>query len=374
MILGEFGSDPVLSLEHVRLKLCANRRKPAGGDRYWATARDNAVELQRLGYIKAMPLPKDRRAYENSRENKLKVTTEGEEMLGVFKANRAEAYDQLFIRMFSAHPYLQTFVSALVVEPIRAPVITSAKDHVSHRYATAAALAEDVSKRTVDVEGLFQSLGKRLRRALSPEETARIRDGVWKITEAWAGAAGLEEAPAFARKFLQKLNDVVLPVILRPQHLTFDFKTHQTLWSFGREWKLWESTARHPDWDLRIVFPTASIHLGPNGNAVKSIAFDRGLQKTGERFLQKLYAAYQKLQQKGRGTFSSVDELRAVFCYDNACQESVFDRLVAEHYEGSTQYEINMEIFRKSTQHDRPIRIGNRNIGLIRVIPRATAN
>jgi hypothetical protein len=369
--LREFEHDEVRSLEDLRLKICANRKKSPSADRYWATARDNAIELQRLGFIIATPFPKDRRAYDSMRHNRLKITEVGRHMLRLFNIDRSEAYDDLFRKMYAAHRYLQTIVKALIRGPLRIPVITSAKEHVSVRYSTAAALIDDVSRREFDTDSLCRNLERRLHRDLSADETAQIREGVWRLGQDWALAATVEDPPAFAKKFLQKLNDVVLPSVLRSEGLPFDFKTHERLWSFGREWRLWETTARHPDWELRIVFRTASIHLSAGGDIVEELTFDSGLEKTRVRFLEKLFSAYQKLQQRGHSTFAIVDELRAVFCYENACQESVFDRLVSEYYVGSEEYELNMEIYRRSGQHDRPIRIGNRNIGLLRVIKRS---
>jgi len=368
--LKEFEHEPVRSLEELRLKLCANRQKSAAGDRYWSTARDNAIELERLGLISATSFPKDRRAYESMRDNKTKITDEGHRVLERFKNNRAQAYDELFRRMYGIHPYLQALVNVLMRRPLHVPVVTSAKEHVSLRYASANALVEDVSRQKFETDGLCANLSRRMQRNLAREEQAEINDGVWKLLQEWAGPATMEEAPLFAKKFLQKLNDVVLPALLQSDGLHFEFKTHQTLWSFGNEWKLWESTAKHPDWDLRIVFRTATIAFSPKGGRIEGISFDSGLEKTRHRFLEKLFAAYQQLQKKGRGTFAIVDELRAVFCLENTCQESVFDRLVSEHYVGSDEFELNMEIFRKSGQHSRPIRIGNRNIGLIRVVKR----
>lgn len=365
-----FEHDPVRTLEELRLKICANRQKSAAGDRNWATARDNAVELQKLGFLTATAFPKDRRAYESMRDNKLKITDEGRKLLEAFNSDRAQAYDVLFGRMYEVHPYLQAFVRAILSKPLRVPVVTSAKEHVGSRYTSANILVDDVSKKQFDTDSLCANLSRRIQRGLDSGEIAYIREGVWKLLEEWATPATIEEPPLFAKKFLQKLNDVVLPALLRSDGLSFEFKTHQTLWSFGNEWKLWESTAQHPDWDLRIVFKTATINLAQKDRRVEHLAFDSGLDKTRNRFLDKLFAAYQKLQQKGRGTFAIVDELRAVFCLDNACQQSVFDRLVSENYAGSDEYELNMEIFRKSGQHNRPIRIGNRNIGLIRVVKR----
>jgi len=272
--------------------------------------------------------------------------------------------------MYDIHPYLQAFVRALVRKTLLVPVVTSAKEHVSSRYASATTLVEDVSRKKFDTELLCSNLSRRMQRPLQPDEIAYINEGMWKLLEEWAESAAVEEPPLFAKKFLQKLNDVVLPAVLGSEGLSFDFKTHQTLWSFGNAWRLWESMAQHPDWELRLVFRTATINVSKKNHTIESISFDSGLEKTRDRFLDKLFAAYQKLQQKKRSTFVIVDELRAVFCYDNCCQQSVFDRLVSEHYVGSDEYELNMEIFRKSGQHNRPIRIGNRNIGLIRVLKR----
>jgi hypothetical protein len=368
--LKEFHGEEVRSLDELRLKICANRQKSPAEDRYWATTRDIAVELQRLGLAIGGPFPKDRRAFETMRQTKLKITTAGNNLLHLFQADKAGAYDHLFCTMFRAHPYLQAWVKAILRNPLSIPVITSSKEHVSARYAVAKVLVDDVANESFEVDSLCVNLSRRLQRELTPSEIARIKDGVWHLSQQWSASAALEEPSQFAKKFLQKLNDVVLPVLMGSVGLTFDFKTHQTLWSFGRDWKLWDSTARHPDWDVRLVFKTASIKLAESNGDVEQIVFDSGLERTKERFLEKLYQAYTKLQKEGRGTFVVVDELRAVFCFDNSCQETVFDRLVAEHYVGSAEFELNMEIYRKSGQHDKPIRIGNRNIGLIRVVKR----
>jgi hypothetical protein len=368
--LKEFHNEEVRSLDELRLKICANRQKSSANERYWATTRDIAVELQRLSLAIGGPFPKDRRAYDAMRHTKMKITSKGLELVQRFSDDRARAYDLLFCTMFQTHPYLQAWVKAILRQPLKLPVITSAKEHVSPRYAVAKVLVDDVAGGTFELDSLCANLRRRMQRDLNGNEETQIREGMWRLCQQWSGSAAEEEPSIFAKKFLQRINDVVLPAVMNSEHLTFDFKTYQTLWSFGKDWKLWDSTARHPDWDLRLVYKTASLILREDEDRVDQIIFDSGLTKTRERFLEKLFHAYSKLQQRGHGTFVIVDELRAVFCYDNSCQETVFDRLVAEHYIGSPEFELNMEIYRKSGQHDRPIRIGNRNIGLIRVVKR----
>jgi hypothetical protein len=103
--LREFEREPVRTLEDLRLKLCASRGKSPTEDRFWATARDNAVELQKLGWIKAAGgFPKDRRAYQSMRLTKLKMTDVGQNTLTDFNANVSVAYERLFSTMYSTHP------------------------------------------------------------------------------------------------------------------------------------------------------------------------------------------------------------------------------------------------------------------------------
>jgi hypothetical protein len=177
-----------------------------------------------------------------------------------------------------------------------------------------------------------------------------------------------EEPTEFAKKFLLKINDYILPTLLKKEGLTFDYRTHRTLWSFGQEWKLWQSTSDHPEFDGRLVFKTATIRISKSSDRIDKLVFDSGLAKTKEKFLDKLYNAYLKVQRITKDTYVLAWQLRAVFCFDNRCQESVFHRLMEENYIGSDKYELSLEIQRQHGQYDRPLRVGNRKIGLVRVL------
>jgi hypothetical protein len=63
-------------------------------------------------------------------------------------------------------------------------------------------------------------------------------------------------------------------------------------------------------------------------------------------------------------------ELRAVFCHDNRCQLSVFNRLFDESYSGSEEYKLQLEIQRQKPQHEIPVRARQRNIGAVRMVKR----
>lgn len=366
LTLREFEKEPVTTLERIRCRICVNRKEKLGGGLYWSTARDNAIELHRLGLLEAGSFPKDKKAYELMKEKQLRITETGSALLAQFRSDRGAAYDDLFKSMFLVHPYLRSFVRAILRQHLVAPVVTSLKEHVSPRYATAKQLCDDAAEKRLDIDSLLALTEKRIQRALTSAETAAVSAGVRILLDESAYSAISEEPIEFAKKFLLKLNDIVLPDVFRSIDLAFDFRTHRTLWAFGQEWKLWQATSAHPDYDGRLVHRTASICLNVGGEAVDDLVYDSGLKNTGENFLLKLYQAYQKL----KSTYVPAWTLRAVFCFDHSCQESVFDRLMEEYYTGSEEYDLQLEIHRQKGQHDRPLRIGNRNIGLIRVVRR----
>jgi hypothetical protein len=100
------------------------------------------------------------------------------------------------------------------------------------------------------------------------------------------------------------------------------------------------------------------------------IAFDYGLKRTGEEFLAKLHAAYQEVSGLTNATFVTAWELRSVFCFDNKCQPSVFDKLFGDSASGSVEYKLQLEVQRQKPQHENTLRANNRNIGSVRVVRR----
>jgi hypothetical protein len=307
--------------------------------------------------------------------NEVRLTDSGERFLSLFKTDRAKAYDDLFVLMYEKHPYLRDFVRVVAERDLVAPVLTSAKDHISPRYATASLLAEDVAAGKVDVESLVGTVGRRLGRPITEPERGEIEAGVLRLSDDSRLSAAIEDSTDFSKKLLLKLNDVVIPAIFREVGLAFDYRTHRLLWSLGEEFKTWASTSSDPHFDAAwVVFRTATVcfRSDESGSAprVDKIEFDRGVRVIGDGFMEKLWAAYQGLQQLGRGTHVPAWELRAAFCHANRCQLSVFDKLFEEHYNNSGDYELHLEIQRKKPQHETVIRAGQRNVGLIRVVRR----
>jgi len=364
LILCEFEREAWITLERLRCLICVNRKQKLGGDLNWSIARDNAIELHRLGFLEANSFPKDRKAYERMKHKQMRVTVTGKDLLSLFRSNRGAAYDELFKSMYKSHPYLRSFVRAISQQRLIVPVITSFKQHISPKYGSAKQLSNDVSTKHLETDSLLSLTERRIQRSLTSEEVSGISLGIQTLLEESAYSSTGDEPIEFAKKFLSKLNDIVLPNIFAKMDLKFDYRTHRTLWAFGQVWKIWQATSAHPDYDGRLVYRTAKIRVKDTGEIVEDLIFDSGLKKTEENFLFKLFQAYQKLE----GTYAPAWALRAVFCFDNTCQESVFDTLMEAHYTDSGEYEVQLETHYQKGLHDRPLVIGNRNIGLIRVI------
>ena len=368
LVLKVFDQNPETTLENIRLRICVDRKKQRRGTFLWSAARDTTAELVRLGLIEGSCYAKNTQQYEAMKTNKLRVTADGRKLSQIHTSDRAGAYDRLLESLSANHPYLRRFIVVLNRGTIFAPVISSMRDHVSQRYGTNVVLAEDVAKGQFEYKNLWASLGNRLKRNLERTEKAEISDAVERLVVDSKPGAVVDDTTRFAKGFLNKLNDIVIPAILRRDGLGFDFRTHRTLWAMGQEFRVWAVIRSHPEFDGWRILLTSKISV--NDNVLSNLTFDYGLTATRNGFMGKLYAAYQKLQALKQGTFVAAWKLRAVFCIDNHCQPSVFNTLFDESIGKSGGYRLDLEIQRQKPQHEKPLRAGKRNIGSIRVAKR----
>lgn len=304
--------------------------KRKGGELFYGRQRDVLSELDRLEYVRGVPSPKTSQHFVDMANIPIHLTEEGKELLEFFARDKAVAYDNLFSKMYQRHPYLQAFVSILGEQRLFAPVISSMKEHVSDRYTSTMILAEDVSKGVIDVEVFIRLLSQRIKHGLREEQTKEIREAVIGLLQDTALKAAQDDLARFAKMFMEKLNHLVIPALFREKGIGFDYRTHRALWSMGEEFRLWCTTRSHPDYDGWLVYPTATIKLSDDRKRIAGLIFDTGLANIRERFLSRLHDAYQKLQSLRGTTFVTIWELRAVFCVDNRCQRSVFDRVFGE--------------------------------------------
>jgi hypothetical protein len=357
------------TLENIRIRFCIDKGVRRTGDALFSKARDAAIELERLGLLRGGPYPKNRRLYERAKKNPLTLTEEGRGLIETLARSRAAAYDDLFRKMFAAHRYLRLFVRYIAENDLLfVPTITSTERDLSERYARHVVLAEDVAARRLDIDALIQRLASRIGSPLSADQDGRLRAATVRLVENMAVSAAADEPTEFARNFLTRLNDVVLPVLFEGIGLTFDYRTHRALWDLGTEFRLWWGTSVHPDFNGRIIFRTATIRTAPDPDTSVEFTFDSGLEALRPDFLLRLFSAYQELQRRDGATYVNAWELRAVFCRTNRCQGSVFNSLFEQQFGGDGRFEIHTEIRRQWPQHEEPLRAGQRNIGTVRVV------
>jgi len=356
------------TVENVRLRLCTDRKAQRRGDFLFSTARDTASELQRLGLLEGGPFPKDSRDYAKMKDNTLTITSEGRSLAAKFGAVRATAYDDLFGKMYYAHRHLRDYARVLSERSLFAPVFTSVKDHISAAYSEAAALAEDIANGGFRGEDMLAALERRLKRALTADERKEIETGIKALITETQMSAAADDTTAFAKKLLQKANDLVIPVLLTGLGLDCDFRTHRVAWALGQEFLVWCPTTSHPEFEGTVVFRTARLQLSEDGGHVKHIIFDSRASELEQVFLARLFSTYSRLQKTGRPTYVPAWELRAAFCFENSCQPSVFNRLFEQQYARSDGYDLQMEIQRQRPRFEAPLRAGARNIGSVRVV------
>jgi hypothetical protein len=367
MILRLLAASHETTLENVRLRLCTDREGQRRGDYLFSTARDTASELQRLGLLEGGPFPKDSRDYAKMKDNELEITEEGSRLADKFESDRAAAYDELFGKMYQAHRHLREYTRVLSDGHLFAPVLTSVKDHISGAYSEAASLAQEIANGDLRIEDMMAVLETRIKRQLTKNEKTEIEGGARSVISETQMSATTDDPTAFAKKLLQKINDLVIPVLLRDRGLDCDFRTHRVAWSLGQEFLIWCPTTSHPEFDGTVVFPTASLGVSQDRATLKKISFTR-FSDLEQPFLPRLLAAYAKLQKLGRGTYVPAWELRAVFCLENLCPPATFNRLFEQQYARSDGYELQMEIQRQRPRFELPLRAGARNIGSVRVV------
>jgi len=367
LVLRIFRSVPETTLENIRLRICFDREKPRRGGLFASTARDLAVELQKLGLAKGGPYPKSKSDFARLQNKPIRITPAGKELLGRCEEDAAAGFDALFEHMFAAHRYVRDYARVLHNEKLLlAPVLTSFKDHVAPDYASAPTLRNDVMLGHFRTSALIESVSNRVGRLLRPDERNRIETDIEEMLAQARVSVTAEEPTVFAKAILSRLNDIVVPAVFGTHGLGFDFRTHRAIWSLGEEFRVWWSTTAHPSYAGTIVFSTASLRLTAEGEKLRGIDFDASLSKLRETFLPRLHQAYLSLQKVTQNTLVAAPELRAVFCLENKCQPSTFDALFDQQYaRDDTPYEVHTEIQQQRPRHEKPLRAGNRNVGLV---------
>ena len=368
MVLHVFDRSPETTLEEVRLRICVNRKQKYRGTGLWSAARDTSGELVKLGLIEGSPSARNAKHYETIKGNKLTLTADGRALITQFKAERKGAYAEVFKRMVAKHPYVRDFIRALDRGDIFAPVISSMKDHVAQKYGSHTGLSGDLAVGKFETKAFLATLVERLQRDLTADEEAEIVEKVREMVSGANRSAVLDDGTKLPKLILNRLNDIIIPAVFRSVGLGFDTRSHRALWSLGEDFKTWGTLRSHPQHPLWLIYRTAKIGLSEDGTQLARIDFEHGINQTGEDFLKKLFTAYQTLQSVRGGTFVQSWELRAVFCYENRCQMSVFDKLFDQWSAGSVEFKLRMEIQRQKPQHEEPVRVGKRNIGSVRVV------
>ena len=215
-------------------------------------------------------------------------------------------------------------MAALIHGPFLSPVVTSAKQHLSPKYGNAKALADDVAEKKFEIELLIGLTEKRIGRSLSANEQSEIESGITNLVSRLQVAAGQEPQTEFARKMLMAINEIVVPAVVRREGLGFDFNSLRRLWLMGAEFQISCATSAHPRHDGWLTFNTATIELTKTGDKSKRYDLITGFNVSPTGFLDRLFEAYNLLQEWGHPAVVTAWQLRATFCFQNWTAPGVF--------------------------------------------------
>jgi hypothetical protein len=114
-------------------------------------------------------------------------------------------------------------------------------------------------------------------RPLNEDERQEIDSGLAGLLQATAAAARQDVQTEFQRKFLSRLNEIVVPAVLRREGLGFDFSTLRRLWAMAQEFQIAWATSAHPQHEAWLTFATATIELEPDEGKLRAVRFDKGI-------------------------------------------------------------------------------------------------
>ena len=150
---------------------------------------------------------------------------------------------------------------------------------------------------------------------MSPDETSEVEEGITDLVKKLRVAAREEPQTEFARKMLMAINEIVVPAILRWKGLGFDYNSLRRLWQISKEFQVAWATSAHPRHDGWLTFATATIDLSADGGRIEGLRFESSLDRMHESFLDRLYDAYNQMQEWTSVSIVTAWELRATFCF-----------------------------------------------------------
>jgi len=313
------------TFEQVRLHLLARSRRAAPASR-WAlgtVARDIVVELQRLGFIDAGTIPRTIADADRLGESPCAATDKGRELAELAKRAPGRAMDNVMVAWMAHHPYFRALVVRLHKAKLYVPDVTSVKQIGAEASSTEP--VEIVAARIAD------NCLKRLAAVGFPRIQAEVFGNAARVRlQHLHGTLSLSDLDA--KRWVDTVQDkVVLPAFLDAEGLPFDPVTFQHLLKMCRDFYAASWTTSHPDYALRVIFPTCDFtpDLTKDPTATVTGVVHHGKTQVRERFVPALRAAYRRLEATS-GTYVDAYKLRALVCTDLQVQPRVFATCLKE--------------------------------------------
>ena len=353
------------TFEQVRLFLAERSQRKAPGSRtaMWTVARDILSDLQKMGLMNVGALPRKQSHAHRYADSPCEMTERGVALTALHKESRGRAFDELLLHWMNEHAYFRVLICRLHQEPLFVPEITSIKEIGVDGLRTAQlnGLAERITDHCLNRLEIAHFANKKVNIF-----TQNISDRVQHLQQTLA-LTDLD-----AKRWVDTIQDkVVTPAFLAAESLPFDMVTFQHLLKAAKEFYAASWTTSHPDYALRVIFPTCEFRpdIVDNPTAEVCEVIHHGKAFACKRFTTSLAEAYRRLAGSSAG-YVDAYKLRALVCVDLQIQPQVFAACLKEliHIGSSSEMTIYTELpFDPPPQGEEYLQIGQNRIGLLKL-------
>lgn len=307
------------TFDEVRLFLVkrSQRIAPSSRSAMYTVARDVLLDLQKLEFIQAGMLPRTQSQLETLSESPCELTDTGKELVNLYleRETRGRAFDRLLLAWLNLHPYFRAFIARLHQGALLLPDVTSVKQLGTDPRGdeNVDTLAQRISEHSV----------RRLEAAGYPAAQAEafIKAVGERVHE--LGRAALSSLDA--KRWVDAIQDrVVVPATLTAEGLPFsDAVTLQYVLKAAKDFFAASSTASHPEYSLRVIFPTCEFRPALTEVDNFTEVVHHGKAFASPFFSDAVRAAYNRAAPRA-GAYADAYAIRALVCIKLQIQPKVF--------------------------------------------------
>jgi hypothetical protein len=329
----------------------------------WTVARDVLTELEKLKLATIGILPRKLSDVGRLRDTPCEITPPGTEMALLHAENSGQAYDAILLLWLTRHSYFRRLIVRLLESPLYVPDVTNigqvGLDTVKGTTVPAIA-ASLVSNCLTRLEAV----------GCPADKLAVMRSGIERRAQELREE--FDAANIDAKRLIDVIQDgIVLPAFLEAEGLPFDPVTFQQMLKCGQDFFCAGSTASHPRFSGRVVFPTCEydVPFDRNPDAPVTQIVHHGVSYASPLFANAIRGAY--ITAGPSAGYVSAYTIRAIVCVDLRIPLAVFARCLESLISAGPQAELTIYTelpFGPPPQGEDYVEVSRRRIGRLKLL------